>query len=145
VKTPAAQVVSSEALVQLKDAARRVFADQPGFVALYLFGSAARGEPAHDLDVGVLFTHPPSTLELESLTTRLQLEGAPRGPEIDLRLLRGTSPRFRFNVVSEGRLLYEADARERIRFEARAMGDWLDFKPTWMRMRERMLERWTHG
>jgi hypothetical protein len=33
----------------------------------------------------------------------------------------------------------------RIAFEAEAMIEWLDFKPTWQHMRAQMLQRWTHG
>jgi predicted nucleotidyltransferase len=143
--TPGARVVPSARLARLKDTCTRVFADQPGFIAAYLFGSAARGEPAGDLDVAVLFRTPPPSRELDTLSARLQTEGAPEGPEVDLRLLAGTSPRFRANVLTEGQLLCEADADERIAFEARSMSEWLDFKPTWLRMRQRMLDRWTHG
>ncbi len=83
--------------------------------------------------------------ELEALAARLQAEGAPNGPELDLRPLAGTSPRFRANVLRDGRLLYEADRNVRLDFEARTLSEWLDFKPTWERMRRRMFDRWARG
>jgi predicted nucleotidyltransferase len=115
-------------------------------LAAYLYGSAARGEPAADLDVAVLFRGVGADArELERLATQLQVEGAPDGPDLDVRPLAQTSPRFRANVLRDGYLLYEADRKARLEFEARALSEWLDFKPIWESMRRRMIERWTHG
>jgi hypothetical protein len=57
----------------------------------------------------------------------------------------GAPPRYRAAVIGEGRVLYESSVRERILFEARSMAEWLDFRPTWLEMRRRLLERWAHG
>lgn len=133
---------------RLGRAAQRVFGERPEVVAAYLYGSAARGEPAADIDIAVLFRDgSPNARELERLAAQLQADGAPRGPEIDLRPVAGTSPRFRANVLRDARLLYEGDgeSNRRLTFEARALGEWLDFKPTWVRMRDKMFARWTHG
>jgi hypothetical protein len=115
-------------------------------VAVYLYGSAARGEPARDLDLAVLFhPEPPPPSELEALAARLQREGAPHGPELDLRCLNRTAARYRATVFGEGRLLLERDRAARIEAEARAYSQWLDFKPIWERLRARMFERLSGG
>lgn len=131
---------------RLADAARRVFASEPELLAAYLYGSAGRGEPAADLDVALLSDGPIRDVRrLEALAARLQAEGAPSGPAIDLRPLWGAAPRFQANVLKEGRVLFERDSQRRFAHEAEIMGRWADFKPTWERMRQRMLDRWLRG
>lgn len=131
---------------RLKDAAERVLGERPDVVAAYLYGSAARGEPARDLDVALLFHGKvPSARELEHLASELQRMGAPHGPEIDLRAFNRTAPRFRANVIDEGQLLVDRDAAKRVELEGQALNEWLDFKPVWERMQRRMRERWTRG
>jgi uncharacterized protein len=146
VATPGASVVDTPAIARLAGAAQRILSRHPDVVAAYLYGSAARGEPAADLDVALLLRDGGmGSRELEELTARLEAEGTPHGPPLDVRVLAGTSPRFRANVLRDGQLLFEADRRARLAFEARAMSEWLDFKPTWLRMRQLMLERWASG
>jgi predicted nucleotidyltransferase len=126
--------------------AARLLAADPRIIAAYLYGSAARGEPASDLDIALLTREESVDVgDLERIAARLQAEAAPSGPDIDVRFLAGTAPRFRANVIREGRLLYDGDPEARIRFEAQSLGEWLDFKPVWERMRRRMFDRWSHG
>lgn len=133
-------------LQRLKQGAEHVFGARSDVTAVYLYGSAARGESARDLDVAVLFrSEPPPPRELEELAAELQRAGAPHGPEIDLRCLNGTAPRFRANVLRDARVLVDRDRAVRIAAEARALSEWLDFKPVWERMRARMLERLGDG
>jgi predicted nucleotidyltransferase len=130
---------------RLVAAASEVFAPEPDVVAVYLYGSAARGEPAADLDVAVLADRPIAPARLEALAAALQAQGAPDGPEIDLRPLAGSAPRFQFTVIREGNPLFARDPALRVAREARIAGLWADFKPIWERMRLRMLERWRDG
>jgi len=139
------KLLAEPALERLAEIARRVGAAEPDVLAVYLYGSAARREPAADIDVAVLLERNADLTTLERLAAALQQEGAPAGPELDVRALRGTGPRFRTNVLREGRLLFERRTDARIEFEAVSMSEWLDFKPTWERMRAQMLERWAHG
>jgi predicted nucleotidyltransferase len=132
-------------VLRLCAASERVFSLHPGVVAAYLYGSGARGEPAADLDIAVLTERDAKPASLEPLAAALQAEGAPHGPDIDMRPLRGTSPRFRANVIGQGRLIFERTRAERIAFEAQSLVEWFDFQPTWQRMRARMIERWSHG
>jgi predicted nucleotidyltransferase len=146
VSAPAKRPVGRAAIEQLASAVARILSERPDVIAAYLYGSAARGEAAADLDIALLFRDADLDLrQLGELSARIQAEGAPDGPEVDLRPLAGTGPRFRANVLREGRLLYQVDRERRLEFEARALSEWLDFKPTWERMRRRMFDRWAHG
>jgi predicted nucleotidyltransferase len=112
---------------------------------VYLYGSAARGAEARDLDIAVLFREPFEPRDLERLAASLQARGAPHGPEIDLRPLNRAAPRFQVTVLEEGKLLFERDRVARRQLEAGFMSSWADFRPTWERMRRLMLERWARG
>jgi predicted nucleotidyltransferase len=130
---------------RLVEAAAHVLSREPDVVAAYLYGSAARGEPAHDLDVAVSFEGRVDPRRLEPLAARLQAEAAPHGPEIDLRPLNDAAPRFQVAVLRDGVLLFERDRRRRLEQEARAMSRWADFRPRWELMRRRMRARWARG
>jgi predicted nucleotidyltransferase len=130
---------------RLVSAAARVFQTEPAVLAVYLYGSAARGEPAVDLDVAVLLEERLPPRRLEELASGLQALGAPGGPSIDLRPLSGAAPRFQVNVIKEARVLFEADRTKRLRREAEIAGRWADFRPIWERMRHRMRRRWLSG
>ena len=132
-------------LDELTAAAVEVLAAQPEVIAAYLYGSAARDEPAADLDIAVATRGPVTHRLLETIAAQLQARGAPRGPEIDVRSLYGAAPRFLFEVLRDGRRIYERDRGARIEFEARAMAAWLDFAPVWQRIRDRTREYWAGG
>ena len=142
---PKRRLLSQAEHSQLAAAAARVFAAEPSVIAAYLYGSAARGEPARDLDVAVLFDAKVDPRVLEPLAAALQAAGAPSGPEIDLRPLNHAAPRFQVTVLKEGKLLFERDREARLAHEAHFMSLWADFRPTWLAMRQRMLQRWSHG
>jgi predicted nucleotidyltransferase len=130
---------------RLARAADEALRSEPGVVAAYLYGSAARGENAVDLDIALMLDAPLAPDRIEELASTLQVTGAPSGPLIDLRPLMGAGPRFQVNVIKEGRVLFERSRGARLSGEARIMSCWADFKPTWERMRARMRERWLHG
>lgn len=139
------RVFTEDDRARLIDAARAVLGGAPVVIALYLYGSAARGEPARDLDLGVLTRAPIAHQQLESWAADLQRDGAPGGPEIDLRPLVGAAPRFLANVIREGRVLFDADPDARRKFEHHALVEWFDFEPAWQRARRAMMERMARG
>jgi predicted nucleotidyltransferase len=145
-KEEARREIEPAELDRLREAAARVFLRWPAAAAAYLHGSAARREPAADLDIAVAFAgDEPTFAELDRLAAELQTAAAIPGLEIDLRSLGPATPRFRANVLRDGELLFERDRRARASLEARFMSAWTDFQPTWHRMRARLLERWSRG
>jgi predicted nucleotidyltransferase len=118
----------------------------PQVQAAWLFGSAARGEAARDLDIALLLdrarTEP---WFLERVAADIEHAAGGIDSVLDLRPLRGATPRFRATVLKEGRLFHDAVPEARWEFEAATWSEWLDFKPVWERVRKEVLERWSRG
>jgi predicted nucleotidyltransferase len=102
-------------LQRFMTAARTVLMRDETVLAAWLFGSAARGEPARDLDVALLTTAALDPWHFERLRAELEAVGI-IGLDVDLRLLAGASPRFRATVLREGRLRRESSRRRVVRF-----------------------------
>lgn len=135
--------VASENVI---DHLTRVLADAPAdVVAVYLFGSVARGtaSPSSDLDLGVLLqARPASTLA----GRRLDYEGALErtlGCAVQLVILNNAPPDLVHRVLSDGRLLLERDRAARIRFEVRARNEYFDLQPLLARYRSVALRKAT--
>ena len=96
-------------------AIERVFADHPQVIAVWIFGSAQTGSVGvgSDLDVGVLFDHPP-TLD-QRADVRADLQQAAGLDDIDLVVLNGANAVLQFEAVS-GRSLYCRDVSRRAEF-----------------------------
>ncbi len=95
----------------------------PDLQAIYLFGSAARGDARadSDLDLAVLCARPiPAAVRWE-LQGRL---AALAHRDVDLVDLRNASAVLRVNVLDDGRLLYDGVPFERALFEATACADY---------------------
>jgi predicted nucleotidyltransferase len=107
--------------------------DREGVVAASLIGSQARGRvsPLSDIDLAVW--HDAELDSAARLRLRLDLAAAAvralGTEEVDVVLLNGATPLLRHRAVRDGRRLLERDPRARVRFEARAMLDYLDTKP----------------
>jgi predicted nucleotidyltransferase len=140
------RVLDEDDLRRLGAAVAGVFQGESDIVAVYLYGSAARGEAARDVDLGLLASGAVTPTRLRTFVEALYDRGAAPGPlDLDVRPLVGTAPRFRATVVREGRVIFERDPEARLAFEKRSLLDWLDFEPVWRKMRARMLARWTDG
>ncbi len=135
--------IAEDALRELARLAGEIFDDR--VVVAYLYGSAARGEAARDLDVALVASELLPHAVIERWAAELQRRAMPRGPELDVRQIDRAAPRFRATVVREGRVLVERDLHARREFERNALREWLDFRPTWEHMRRRMLDRLSHG
>lgn len=127
----------------LEDAARRLFPARPWIRAAWLYGSAGRGQPARDIDIGLLARPLPSRWG-EEFTVANELADATRIRDVpfDVRTVNLGDPVFLNNLLRDGKLLYCAAEDERIEFEALAMAKWLDFKPVWEQARAAAFERW---
>ncbi|MBI2981005.1 MAG: nucleotidyltransferase domain-containing protein [Deltaproteobacteria bacterium] len=83
-------------------------------LAIYLFGSQARGDfrESSDIDLGFLFTKTPSLDNHAKILTDLQSLLA--SDKIDIAILNDASPQLQFDSVSEGQLLYRNMSEEEL-------------------------------
>ena len=104
---------------------------QPGIVAVYLFGSVARGtaRPDSDVDVAVLFDRTPAPgLGGPRFSLEGDLERA-LGRRVDLVLLNDAPVDLRTRVLRDGVLLLDRDRSIRIAFEVRTRNEAFDLAP----------------
>lgn len=106
-------------------------ADALGAVAVYLFGSEARGEagPASDVDLAILFEQPPTpTLLGGALEIEGALERQLRRP-VDLVVLNTAPADVVHRVLRDGVLVLDRDRAARIRFEVQRRNEFFDLQP----------------
>jgi predicted nucleotidyltransferase len=92
----------------------------PGAIAVYLFGSRARGDAGRDSDVDLALLGPAPLDVIARFELQERIAAALHAP-VDLVDLRTASTVMRVQVLENGRLLYEGDADERARFEVAAL------------------------
>ncbi len=121
----------------------------PGIRAVYLFGSQARGDarPSSDIDLALLMDHSPSLdahAEIVSICMRIL-----QTSYIDVVILNDASPMIKYEVVSEGVLIYKKITDEELNdFESRVIRIYFD--TAYLRriqndyLRERLMEK-GHG
>ena len=111
---------------------RTFFDDTPrGAVAVYLFGSVARGEagPDSDVDVGVLFSAEPApTLDSPPLDLEGELERR-LGRRVQVVALNRASADLVHRVLRDGKLVLDREPAARIRFEVRRRNEYFDLAP----------------
>ena len=106
-------------------------ADSHGAAAVYLFGSVARdvARPESDVDVGLLLaTPPPPTLEGLPLDSADALERH-LGRHVDVVVLNTAPADLRIRVLRDGQLVFEGDARTRVRYEVATRNEFFDLEP----------------
>lgn len=123
-----------------KERLHKLAADFPEVSLVYLFGSQVTGRtgPQSDYDLGVLTDRegesPPRRAALEhALAVMLDAE------RLDVVRLTQAPVELAFAVVSEGRLLYERDAADRVEYEARVMSRYFDYLPVLRAQRAEIL------
>jgi predicted nucleotidyltransferase len=131
---------------RLHAAAARVLGTRDWVKAAYLYGSAARGQPARDIDIG-LVADPVREhwSDLASIAEEFAALLERPAADFDVRILNGGDPVFLGRVMQDRVLLYEHDLEARVQFEVHAANLWLDFRPLWERHRERVLAKWSHA
>jgi predicted nucleotidyltransferase len=102
----------------------------PRIAYAILFGSRGRGS-AHggsdtDLAVGLARGARLSVMELGDLLSRL--EAAAEGP-VDVVLLDEAGPGLAYRVFRDGRVIFERDRAALVERKARAILEYLDFRP----------------
>jgi predicted nucleotidyltransferase len=108
------------------------FGDDPrGALAVYLYGSVARGQarPDSDVDIGVLFaTDPPATLDAPQFAIEAALERVLASPVQVVALNRAPADLVH-RVLRDGRVVLDRDRAARIRFEVRSRNEYFDLAP----------------
>jgi predicted nucleotidyltransferase len=105
--------------------------DPRGAVAVYLFGSVARGDARSDsdVDVGVLFAaEPPATLSAPQFALEAALERLLVRP-VQVVALNRASADLVHRVLRDGHLVLDRDRAARIRFEVRSRNEYFDMAP----------------
>jgi predicted nucleotidyltransferase len=122
------------------DEIRRVLEDEADLAFALVFGSAGRGTPGptSDVDVAVEFRPeaPPDRVTLGRLAARLESAARRR---VDLVLLDKAPVALSYRIFRDGRVLLERDQPALVRRKARAILQYLDFKPVEERCAEGVL------
>lgn len=110
-----------------------------GIVAIYLYGSAIKGELREDSDIDLAILPSYDFNDMERLELISKVEGAVTSIlresgmkyEISVVDMRGryTSLMLQYKIVTEGIRVYEADPVQRIEFENALKGEYFDFQP----------------
>lgn len=107
-----------------------LFKSYPQIIAAYFYGSQVGGYASSksDLDVAVV---------VEDFSAanygNLYLEASQviKDKEIDLRVVtRETSPTFIFQMIRNGRCIYQRNNLEKVQFEVKALGEYYDGEHT---------------
>jgi predicted nucleotidyltransferase len=114
----------------MEEALRRVLEAEPAVAYAVLFGSRARGT-AHgtsdiDIAVGLVAGAPRDPRALGALIARLE---SAAGGSIDVVLLDEAPAPLAYRIFRDGRVLVERDRGALVARKARAILDYLDFKP----------------
>ena len=112
------------------DALRGILDAEPGVAYALLFGSCARGtgRPDSDADIAIELT-PGAARNVRALGgLAARLESA-AGRPIDLVLMDEAPSPLAYRIFRDGRLLIERDHDALVARKARALLDYLDFKP----------------
>ncbi len=112
----------------------KVLEKEPDILFAYLFGSFAKGtqEEKSDIDIAV-YLKDEHILEGDPLypsRLSIKIENALGDKKkVDVRVLNGSTLRFRSQVLRYGKLLHSKDEKKRIDFETSSLAQYYDFKP----------------
>ena len=116
-------------------------------VALYLYGSSVTGKLRNESDIDIAFLPSHKTTEEERLIIVAKVEGVIEkllrkmgvSREISVLDLREkyVSVSLQYKVITEGILIYEKDALERLEFENTVKREYFDFVPYLRYLRKR--------
>jgi predicted nucleotidyltransferase len=126
--------------VAMVDELRRILEEEPDIAYALVFGSAGRGRlrPTSDVDVALELRPgaPRDTATLGRLAARL--ESAVDRP-VDLVLMDDAPAPLAYRIFRDGRVLLERDRAALVHRKAKAILEYLDFKPVEERCAEGVL------
>jgi predicted nucleotidyltransferase len=112
----------------------KVLEKEPQVLFAYLFGSYAKGvqNETSDIDIAV-YLKEENILEKDPLypsRLAIKVERILAGKKtVDVRVLNGSTLRFKNQVLRYGKLLFSKDEKKRIEFETFSLDQYYDFKP----------------
>lgn len=117
-------------------AAQPLFATHPDLVAVWLFGSRARGDHRDDsdVDVGLLLGRSPASIAEMGFQLQDELTLA-LGLTVQVTVLNDAPADLLKRVFADGSLVYERDRAARIDFEIRKRNEYWDLAPMWALIR----------
>jgi predicted nucleotidyltransferase len=116
------------------------FRAKPGIVAVYLYGSVAKGtaRSESDVDIGVLYERPPeATLMAQPFADEAQL-GQLLARPVQIIVMNQASPDLVHRILRDGILVLEQSPSLRISFEVRARNLYFDVLPMLRQYRARV-------
>jgi len=111
----------------------KVLENEADILFAYLFGSYAKGmqNEKSDIDIAVYLIDE-KILEKDPLypsRVAIKIENILEKKKVDVRILNGSTLRFRNQVLMNGKLLHSKDEKKRIEFETSSLDQYFDFKP----------------
>lgn len=123
---------------RIADSLKAFFESNPhGAIAVYLYGSVARGtaRDTSDVDVAILYRHDPPRA-YESLPFRLEGELEKLvGRTVQVVVLNQCPADLGHRVLRDGKLLLDRDPSFRIQFEVKIRNEFFDLEPILQRYR----------
>lgn len=109
----------------------KVFKEHKNIRLAYLFGSTAkkRTHRKSDIDIAVLLEDPVKN-RLETKLALLEILQKQFGEKVDMTLLNGAGSLLKYQVVRDGRLLYEKEKGFHKKFYLNSLKEYFDFQPT---------------
>ncbi len=111
---------------------KEVLEEEPEVLFAYLFGSYAKGIHKEDSDIDIaIYLKDEAILERDPLypsRLAIKLERAQKRT-LDVRVLNGSTLRFKSQVLRYGKLLFSKDEKKRIEFETSSLAQYYDYKP----------------
>lgn len=115
---------------------------------VYLHGSriGTRTRADSDIDLAIVFTRRPDPGRIAKIHPRLYdlltaEFSARKTGDIDIAYLQDASLAFQFQVIAEGRLLFESDPGVRADYEESVIKQYLDFRPIAAQFSAALMER----
>ena len=97
-----------------------IIKSDPNVIAIYLFGSHAKGEatPLSDIDIAVILENPTPESEADI--------GSLSSPEIDVVLFHRLPLHIRYEVFKYGKEIFARDEEKLLEIKLRVLRDYLD-------------------
>jgi uncharacterized protein len=115
------------------------YRDEPRVVAVYLFGSVAKGTARadSDVDIGLLYDQPqPGGLMAQPFEDEAAL-GERLGRPVQIVAMNRAPADLVHRILRDGKLLLETNKSQRIAFEVRARNEYFDILPMLRQYRQR--------